>query len=293
MKKIFSTLAITLIATAIYAQAPQKMSYQAVVRDATNALVQNTSIGMQVSILKGSANGTAVYVERHFPMTNANGLATLEIGAGTIVSGVFSSINWADSPYFVKTQTDLNGGANYTITGTNQLLSVPYALTSDVATNAVTADLADNATLLGGKSANFYTGRVIQASSPGCSASCPELTEGSTDFVTINSVTITVPGPGKIFVSLNGHIETRRKTTGPTYLSVTSNIYSESSSGVYLTTRGEMNLGYSTHPINFSNTFTVSKAGTYTYSYRAKYFSQNTLPCKFYNGNMSAIYTQD
>ncbi|MCW0484141.1 fibrobacter succinogenes major paralogous domain-containing protein [Gaoshiqia sediminis] len=110
------------------AQSPEKMSYQAVIRNSSGQLVTNTSVGMQISILQGSASGTSVYVERQFPTTNANGLVSIEIGAGTVVSGNFVTINWANGPYFIKTETDLNGGANYTITGTSQLLSVPYAL---------------------------------------------------------------------------------------------------------------------------------------------------------------------
>jgi len=91
-------------------------------------LAVNSNIGMQISILQGSATGTAVYVESFSPTTNANGLVTIEIGTGTVVSGNFTNIDWSTGTYFIKTETDLNGGANYTITGTSQMLSVPYAL---------------------------------------------------------------------------------------------------------------------------------------------------------------------
>lgn len=132
MKKVFTFLvpiAIGILLTAtLWAQSPEKMSYQAIIRDNSNNLVTNTSIGMQISILQGSASGTSVFVERHFPTTNINGLVSIEIGSGTVVSGNFSTIDWANDSYFIKTETDLNGGANYTITGTSQLLSVPYAL---------------------------------------------------------------------------------------------------------------------------------------------------------------------
>jgi N-acetylneuraminic acid mutarotase len=128
MKKIYSLTIAILISCQLFAQAPNKMSYQAVIRNSSNNLVASKGIGMQVSILQGSATGTAVYVERHFPNTNANGLASIEIGTGTLVSGSFSTINWANGPYFIKTETDINGGATYTITGTSELMSVPYAL---------------------------------------------------------------------------------------------------------------------------------------------------------------------
>ncbi|WP_375722244.1 tail fiber domain-containing protein [Saccharicrinis sp. FJH54] len=116
------------------------MSYQAVIRNADSELVMNSSIGMQISIIQGSISGTSVYVERHFPTTNENGLVSLEIGTGTIISGVFADIDWSTGPYFIKTETDLNGGANYTITGINQLLSVPYALYAQEAGNKDDAD---------------------------------------------------------------------------------------------------------------------------------------------------------
>jgi hypothetical protein len=128
MKKIITICAALILAASVFAQAPQKMSYQAVIRNNQNALVSNQAVGMRISILQGSATGTAVYVETQTPTTNINGLASIEIGGGTIVNGTFASINWANGPYFVKTETDPAGGTSYSITGTSQLLSVPYAL---------------------------------------------------------------------------------------------------------------------------------------------------------------------
>jgi hypothetical protein len=112
------------------AQSPQKMSYQAVIRNASNNLVANSTVGMQISILQGSASGTIVYVETQTPTTNINGLVTLEIGTGTVISGTFATINWANGPYFIKTETDPSGGTSYSIVGTSEFLSVPYALYS-------------------------------------------------------------------------------------------------------------------------------------------------------------------
>jgi hypothetical protein len=127
MKKIYTILAAILLTTGVFAQAPQKMSYQAIIRDAGNALVKNHSVGMKISILQGT---TPVYVEKQTPLTNANGLVTIEIGGGTVISGVFSAIDWANGIYSIKTETDPNGGTAYSVTGTSQLLSVPYALNS-------------------------------------------------------------------------------------------------------------------------------------------------------------------
>jgi hypothetical protein len=124
MRKSFIVLVAVILTATMWAQAPQKMSYQAVIRNSSNALVTNTQVGMQISILQGSATGTVVYTEIQTPTTNANGLVSIEIGG----SAGFSTIDWANSSYFIKTQTDPTGGTNFTITGTSQLLSVPYAL---------------------------------------------------------------------------------------------------------------------------------------------------------------------
>jgi len=128
MKKVYSIAVAVCFTATIWAQSPEKMSYQAVIRNAANTLVTNQIIGMRVSILQGTASGTEVYVETQTPNTNTNGLASIAIGEGTSVSGSFSSIDWANGPFFIKTETDPTGGTNYTITGTSQLLSVPYAL---------------------------------------------------------------------------------------------------------------------------------------------------------------------
>lgn len=128
MKQIFSLIiALASISFAI-AQAPSKMSYQSVIRNSSGQLVTNGNVSIRISILQASANGNTVYMETHSKTTNANGLVSLEIGGGTVVVGTFSGVNWASGPYFLKTETDPAGGSNYSVVGTSQLLSVPYAL---------------------------------------------------------------------------------------------------------------------------------------------------------------------
>jgi len=130
MKKTILTTICALLVTGMMAQAPQGISHQAVIRNAANELVTNAAIGAQVSILQGSAEGTVVYTETHTPQSNANGLVTFVIGQGADQSSDFSAIDWAGGPYFIKTQADPEGGANYTIEGVSQLWSVPYALSA-------------------------------------------------------------------------------------------------------------------------------------------------------------------
>ncbi|WP_379826799.1 tail fiber protein [Flavobacterium notoginsengisoli] len=117
-----------LILASVKVQAQSGLSYQAVVRNSSGKLIENGQIGMRVSILQGTETGLAVYVEKQSPTSNANGLVTMEIGLGTTETGTFSAINWANGPYYIKTETDLNGGSNYTLVSVNQFLSVPYAL---------------------------------------------------------------------------------------------------------------------------------------------------------------------
>jgi len=128
MKRILLSIIVFATVYSIKAQAPQLLSYQAVVRDTANNIVAGKTVGMRISILQGGAAGTAIYEETQKPLTNAAGLLSIQIGAGTVVTGVFANINWATGPYFIKTETDPKGGTSYTITGTAQLLSVPYAL---------------------------------------------------------------------------------------------------------------------------------------------------------------------
>jgi len=136
---IISILANLLISTLAFGQSPQKMSYQAVVRNSSNQLVVNQKVGMQITILQGSATGTEVYSETQTPTTNANGLVSIEIGGGA----GFSTIDWSTGSYFIKTETDPTGGINYTISGVSQLLSVPYALYAKTAGNSVAGPKGD------------------------------------------------------------------------------------------------------------------------------------------------------
>jgi len=138
----------------VFAQSPDRMSYQAVIRNSNNDLVTNTTVGIQISILQGSADGKEVYVETQTPTTNTNGLVSLEIGGGKAVSGSFK-INWIAGPYFIKTEIDPSGGTNYTITGTSQLLSVPYALHAKTA-ETVTGGIAETDPVFGAWDKDYH-----------------------------------------------------------------------------------------------------------------------------------------
>jgi hypothetical protein len=126
--KLLTTLCLVLSAIISFAQSPNKFSYQAVVRDANNNLVSSQTVGVKISLLLNTPTGIIVYQETHSPLSNANGLVTLEVGGGQVVAGDMAAIDWGAGSYYIKTEIDPAGGTNYSITSTTQLLSVPFAL---------------------------------------------------------------------------------------------------------------------------------------------------------------------
>lgn len=137
MKKKITLFTLLLSTLVILGQTPDKMTFQAVIRDASNTLLINQNIGIQISILQGSNTGSSLYIETHSSTSNANGLVNIEIGTGNVTSGNFTTIDWNNGPFFIKTETDPLGGSNYTITGTSQLMSVPFALHAKVAESLI------------------------------------------------------------------------------------------------------------------------------------------------------------
>ncbi len=126
-KLILSLVAIATISLSSLGQAPEGFKYQAVVRDAGNLILNNQAVGMRMTIQQGSIGGTAVYTETFIPTSNAYGLVNIEIGSGNTTDD-FSTIDWSAGPYFIETAIDVTGGTSYTVMGTSQLMSVPYAL---------------------------------------------------------------------------------------------------------------------------------------------------------------------
>ncbi len=181
MKKLYSILVLLLLAVTVWAQSPQKMSYQAVVRNNDNSLVINRSVGLKISILQGTENVNTVYSElfNPNPETNANGLLTLEIGGGIPVSGTFSEIDWSKGPFFIRTEIDPSGGSNYTVTGTTSLLSVPFALHAHSVGNDKVDD-ADSDPANEIQQLNL-SGTTLSLSKGGGSVTLPASGEGSSD----------------------------------------------------------------------------------------------------------------
>lgn len=143
MKKlILSLVAIATISLSSFGQAPEGFKYQAVVRDAGNTILNNQAVGMQIEILQGGIAGTPVYTESFAPTTNTYGLVNLEIGTGTTTDD-FTTIDWANDTYFIRTSIDVTGGSSYAVMGTSQLMSVPYALHAKTAGSSIIDNVDD------------------------------------------------------------------------------------------------------------------------------------------------------
>jgi uncharacterized protein (TIGR02145 family) len=122
----------------VFAQAPNLMSYQAVIWDASGNLVSEKMVSIKISILQGSVSGISVYSEIHKVQTNINGLVSLMIGGGTSAAGKIAEINWGSGSFFFKTETDPTGGGNYSIIGITPFVSVPYSYFSMMSANIQT-----------------------------------------------------------------------------------------------------------------------------------------------------------
>ena len=126
---LLSLVAIATLSSDSLAQAPESFNYQAVIRDAGGLILNNQSVGLRLTIQLGSIGGPAVYTETFASTTNDYGIVNLQIGTGTSTDD-FSIIDWANGPFFMETAVDVLGGTNYSVMGTSQLMSVPYALYS-------------------------------------------------------------------------------------------------------------------------------------------------------------------
>ena len=110
------------------AQAPQKINFQSILRNSLGEVIGNKSVSLKITMLSGSINGSSVYSETHAKTTDASGLISLQIGNGTLISGIFANIDWGGASHFIKLEADFSGGSNYVVLGTQELMSVPYAM---------------------------------------------------------------------------------------------------------------------------------------------------------------------
>jgi hypothetical protein len=187
MKK--QLLAIALLHSAVYAhaQTPNAIPYQAAARTSSGAVIASQPVGVRFTIRDSAATGAMLYSETHSPTTTAQGLFTVQIGQGMPVSGTFGSINWGHNAKYLQVELDASGGSSYTLIGTQQLLSVPYALYAETAGGS--NGWADSVGLLHNTNA---TGRVgIGTSAP---AARLHVADSSVVFTGPNNIWSITPG---------------------------------------------------------------------------------------------------
>lgn len=131
MKKFyFLALIMTLVGSMLYAQAPQGFNYQAVVRNSSGQIISNKEVSIRINILQGSETGSTVYSYSGHVTSNQNGVITIIVGEN---SADYAAINWANGPYFLHSEIDVNNGTDFALSTTQQILSVPYAEFASVA----------------------------------------------------------------------------------------------------------------------------------------------------------------
>jgi hypothetical protein len=127
MKAIFTFIGAILITAAVSAQAPQQIKYQAIARNPNGSVVANLTIGVRITMMNSGFFGPVPICDEYFtPTTNDYGLFNVTLG--TTNPTCLQGIDWSAGPYFVQVAIDLANTSNYTVMGTTQLLSVPYAL---------------------------------------------------------------------------------------------------------------------------------------------------------------------
>ncbi|MBN2775272.1 MAG: hypothetical protein JXR31_13535, partial [Prolixibacteraceae bacterium] len=209
MKRILLIIIIIigLISSGVNAQSPELINYQTIVRDASGNVLENQDISFLISITQESESGIVVYSEKHFVKTNQFGLINLQIGSGEVESGSLPSVNWGSNSHFLKVEMDPSGGSSFTLMGTVQLLSVPYALHAKTVENDNVNDAdADASNELQTIS---ISGTVLTLSKGGGSVTLPSSGNGGDNWGTQTVVTdATISGEGTTAnpLSVNGDL---------------------------------------------------------------------------------------
>jgi hypothetical protein len=147
----------------------------------------NQNVNLKILILDGSPTGTVQYSETHNVITNDFGLINLQIGNGTLLSGNFTTINWALNSKYVRIELDPTGGSSFQFMGTSQLLSVPYALYSQSSGGGgATYTAGSGISIVGNVISNSSPNQAVNISGSGSttvSGTYPNFTISSTDNV--------------------------------------------------------------------------------------------------------------
>ena len=147
---IIWALACLLLGTSSFGQVPQKFNYQGIARDTKGNPMSKQQLSLKLSVLPTEDATVSEYEETQQVTTNEFGLYTLQIGNGTIVTGEMKDVKWETGNKYIRVAIDPQGGTNYQVIGTSQLLSVPYAIYADKAGMARESVGGTGATRAGG-----------------------------------------------------------------------------------------------------------------------------------------------
>lgn len=157
MRYIYSLFLIGLVFTG-FAQAPALINYQGVARDASGNPVPNQLISLRFEILQGGAAGVVILTDDQpaGATTNAQGLFNTQIGKNANLT----QITWENGPYFLQVSIDPAGGNNLVLLGTQQLVSVPFAMHAE----RVPSTYTNNVLTIGSRSHVIATGTPVTLS---------------------------------------------------------------------------------------------------------------------------------
>jgi uncharacterized protein (TIGR02145 family) len=179
MRLTLTTLAL-LISAILFAQAPALIPYQAIARNAAGEPLSSSTLNARFTIHDGTATGTNVWQELQTVSTSALGLFTVQLGS----SVPLTSVNWANGSKFMQVELDL--GSGFVDIGTQQLLSVPYALHAgsvhlDVSSTGDTLFVGDGSFVIvpGISEANSFTTATTLHTCGAPNVHNPNLTYGS------------------------------------------------------------------------------------------------------------------
>ncbi len=150
-------LAVIPVLGQVTPQAPQKFSYQAVLRNADGTVIGNQSVEVQVKLHAQAADGAVVYTQTQTVETNQFGLVAFAVGG----SSGFETIPWTD-PIFMEILVKRSGESSFSSMGTTQIISVPYAL---VANNGIQGPYIQGQTVFSNGGGWVGTNRVMVADS--------------------------------------------------------------------------------------------------------------------------------
>jgi hypothetical protein len=95
-----------LIPAFLFAQVPQGIPYQAMIRNSDGSALMNTNVTVRFTLHQNTTTGAVEYQETQALLTNAFGLINAVFGQGTAVQGTFAAINWSNATKFIPVEAN-------------------------------------------------------------------------------------------------------------------------------------------------------------------------------------------